>query len=182
MQKLRESSFEIKRYLNWSESARINLPTVMAEWLFNFEPAIFEKNPKCTNTGSSDCFHFSSIFGVFMRFHLWFKHYWQVVYDDVTRDSVTCSLTLRHITENRYVKCPVHFYRWNIFYSLRCEHNFLTNWIAEKLMNAQKIKIFVNEINIILCKTVFGYIPYSRMCQEESQSKISIYPWHQEEG
>ena len=37
MQNLRENSFEIKQNLNWSESARINLPTVMAEWLFNFE-------------------------------------------------------------------------------------------------------------------------------------------------
>ena len=37
MQNLRENSFEIKRNLNLSESARTNLPTVMAEWFFNFE-------------------------------------------------------------------------------------------------------------------------------------------------
>ena len=35
MQNLRENSFEIKRNLNLSESARINLPAVMAECLFN---------------------------------------------------------------------------------------------------------------------------------------------------
>ena len=33
MQNLRENSFEMKRNLNSSESARINLPTVMAGWL-----------------------------------------------------------------------------------------------------------------------------------------------------
>ena len=37
MQNLRENSFEIKQNLNWSESAIINLSTVVAEWLFNFE-------------------------------------------------------------------------------------------------------------------------------------------------
>ena len=37
MQNLREDSFEIKWNLNWSESAITNLPTVMAEWLFNFQ-------------------------------------------------------------------------------------------------------------------------------------------------
>ena len=31
--------------------------------------------------------------------------------------SVTCSLTLSNITENSYVKCPVHFFRWNSFSS-----------------------------------------------------------------
>ena len=31
-----------------------------------------------------------------------------VVYNDVTRDSIACSLTLRHVTENRSVKYPVH--------------------------------------------------------------------------
>ena len=32
MQNLRENSFEMKRNINSSESARINLPMVMAEW------------------------------------------------------------------------------------------------------------------------------------------------------
>ena len=57
-------------------------------------------------------------------------------------DSVTCSLTLRHDTENRYVKCPVHFFCWNIFHSLRNEQKILTNIIAGKLMNRKKIKLF----------------------------------------
>ena len=37
MQNLRENSFEMKWNLNWSESAIINIPTIIAEWLFNFE-------------------------------------------------------------------------------------------------------------------------------------------------
>ena len=44
MQNLRENSFEMKRNLNWSESARINLPTVMAEWLFNSELPSLEES------------------------------------------------------------------------------------------------------------------------------------------
>ena len=76
-------------------------------------------------------------------FHLWYKRYRRhVVYNDVTRDSVTCSLTLRHVTENRYVTCPVHFFGWNIFHLLSYEQNLLTNRIAGKLMNIKKIKLF----------------------------------------
>ena len=37
MQNPKENNFEIKQNSNWSESARINLPMVMAEWLFNYE-------------------------------------------------------------------------------------------------------------------------------------------------
>ena len=46
-----------------------------------------------------------------------FKHYRRrVVCNDVTRDYVTCYLTLHQFAENRYVKCPVHFFfRWNMF-------------------------------------------------------------------
>ena len=37
------------------------------------------------------------------------------VYNDVTRDSIAYSLTLRHVTENRYVKYPVHnSWRYNL--------------------------------------------------------------------
>ena len=65
MQNLVENSFEMKQNLNPSESARINLPAVMAEWLFNSElPS--QKNPKCPNTGPSNCFHLSSIIAVFI--------------------------------------------------------------------------------------------------------------------
>ena len=79
-------------------------------------------------------------------FHLWFKRYRRhVVYNDVTRGSGTCSLTLRHVTENRYVRCPVHFSHWNIFHSLSYEQNFLTNRIAGKLMNVKKIKLLWND-------------------------------------
>ena len=39
--------------------------------------------------------------------HLWFKRYCcNIVYNDVKCDSIACSLKLRHITENRYVKYP----------------------------------------------------------------------------
>ena len=79
-------------------------------------------------------------------FYLWFKHYrrW-VVYNDVKRDFATCSLTLRHVTENHYVKCPVHFFGWNIFHLLSYEQNLLTNRIAGKLMNIKKIKLLNHE-------------------------------------
>ena len=54
----------MKRNLNSSESARVNLPTIMVEWLFNSElPSL-----KCPIKGSSNCFHLSSITAVFMRF------------------------------------------------------------------------------------------------------------------
>ena len=44
MQNLRENSFEIKRKLNWSESAILNLPTVKAELLFNSELPSLKKS------------------------------------------------------------------------------------------------------------------------------------------
>ena len=79
-------------------------------------------------------------------FHLWFKRYRRhVVYNDVMRNSVTCYLTVRHITENHYVKCPLHFFGWKLFYLLSYEQNLLTNRIAGKLMNIKKIKLFHNE-------------------------------------
>ena len=63
----------------------------------------------------------------------------------MARDSVTCSLKLRHVTENRYVKCPVHFFGWNIFHLLSYEQNLLTNRIAGKLMKTKKIKLLGND-------------------------------------
>ena len=66
-----------------------------------------------------------------------------VVYNDVTRDSIACYLTLRHVTENRYVKYPVQYFRLNIFHSWRYESNVLTNRIAGKRMNIKKIKLFI---------------------------------------
>ena len=68
----------------------------------------------------------------------------------MVRDSVTCSLTLRHVTENRYVKCPVHLFSWNIFHLLSYEQNLLTNRIAGKLMNIKKIKSLGNGIKMQL--------------------------------
>ena len=44
MQILRENSSEIKQNLNWSESARKNLPTCMREWLFNYELPALKKS------------------------------------------------------------------------------------------------------------------------------------------
>ena len=90
-------------------------------------------------------------------FHLLFKRYRRhIVYNDVTCDSVTCYLTLRQFTENRYVKCPVHFFRSNIFLSLSYEQNFLINRIAGKLMNIKKIKLFglTNTWHILLIQAV----------------------------
>ena len=51
-------------------------------------------------------------------FHLWFKRYRShVVYNDVTHNSVTCSLTLRHVTESRYVctfSARIFFIHWDL--------------------------------------------------------------------
>ena len=64
-----------------------------------------------------------------------------VVYNDVMRDSVACSLTLRHVTENRYVKYPVHN-------SWRYESITLTNRIAGKRMNIKRIKLLLDDVNV----------------------------------
>ena len=70
-----------------------------------------------------------------------------------------CSLALRHLTENRYVKCPVHFFRSNIFHSLSFEQNLLTNRIAGKLINLKKIKLLQKylTLNYALCKNASAY-------------------------
>ena len=75
----------------------------------------------------------SVTFSCFSR--LWFKRCCcDVVYNDVTRDSIACSLTLRHVIENRYV-----FTRTQN--SWRYESIVLTNRIAGKRMNIKKIKL-----------------------------------------
>ena len=147
MQNLRENSFEIKQNLNWSENARINLPTVMAEWLFNSElPSLKESE--------MSKYRFFKLFPFLFyhcRFYWWFKRYLRhVVYNYIKHDSVTCSLTLRHVTENCYEKCPVHFFRLNIFHSLSYEQNCLTNRTEGKLMNIKKIKLFTIKAKHIL--------------------------------
>ena len=50
------------------------------------------------------------------------------------RATIACSLTLRHVTEDRYVKYPVQN-------SWRYESIVLTNRIAEKRINIKKIKL-----------------------------------------
>ena len=76
----------------------------------------------------------SATFSCVLR--LWFKRCcYDVVYNDVTRDFIACSLTLHHVTENRYVKYPVQN-------SWRYESIVLTNRIAGKRMNIKKIKSF----------------------------------------
>ena len=49
---------------------------------------------------------------------------------------MVCSLTLRHVPENRYVKKPLAQSSW------RYESIVLTNRIAGKRMNIKKIKLF----------------------------------------
>ena len=107
-------------------------------WLFSSEL------PSLKESEMSKYRHFKLLSWPFLCvFHIWFKRYRRrVVYNDVTRDSVTCSLTLHHVTENRYEKCPVHFFGWHIFHLLSYEQNRLTNRIAGKLMNIKKIKLF----------------------------------------
>ena len=71
-------------------------------------------------------------------FHIWFKRCCcDVVYNDVKRDSLVSSLMLHHVTENHYVKYPVHN-------SWRYESTVLTNRIAGKWMNIRKIKLSGN--------------------------------------
>ena len=61
-----------------------------------------------------------------------------LIHNDVTRGSIACSLTLRHVAENCYVKYPVHN-------SWRYESVVLTNRIAGNRMNIKKIKLFKDE-------------------------------------
>ena len=109
IQNLRANSRKKKQTSNWTESARINLPTAMAEWLFNFElPSLKEfETPKIKAVQTVSISLLSVTFSCILR--LWLKRCCcDVVYNDVTRDSIACSLTLCHVTENRYVKYPVH--------------------------------------------------------------------------
>ena len=70
------------------------------------------------------------------RFHAFFifDSIVAVVYNDITRDTIACSLTLPHVTENRYVKYSVHN-------SWRYESIVSTNRIAGKRMNIKKIRL-----------------------------------------
>ena len=151
MQNLRKNSFEIKWNLNWSESARITSPTVEAEWVLNCKLP-FLKESEMPKYSLFKLFSFVFYHCYFLCiFYLWFRRYRRhVVYNDVTHNSVTIYLTLRNVTEKRYVKSPVHFFRWNIFHSLSYEQNFLTNRIAGKLMNIKKI-IYLCNISIFAC-------------------------------
>ena len=81
----------------------------------------------------------SATFSCVLR--LWVKRCCcDVFYNDVTRDSIACSLTLRLVTENRCVKYPVHN-------SWRYESVVLTNRIAGKRMNIKKIKLYTHQSN-----------------------------------
>ena len=131
---LSENIFEIQRNLNWSESARIKHTNVHDGMIIQLQAAIF---PKCPNVSSSNCFYCR-----FYAFFIFDSNDTDVVYNYVTRDFITCSLALRYVSENRYVKCPAHFFRWNMFHSLSYEQNILTNKIAGKLVNIKKIKLF----------------------------------------
>ena len=73
----------------------------------------------------------SATFSCVLR--LWFKCCCcDVVYNDITRDSIACSLTLRHVT---ITNTSVHN-------SWRYESIALTNKIAGKRMNIEKIKLY----------------------------------------
>ena len=76
-------------------------------------------------------------------FHPWFKCYRRhIVNNEVTRDSVICSLTLRHVTGNRYVTCQCIFSAGTCFIHWAM-NNALTNRIAGKLMNIKKTKLYL---------------------------------------
>ena len=68
--------------------------------------------------------------------HLWFKRCCcDVVYNDVTRDTLACSLRLGHYWKSLY-KIPRAANSW------RYESVVLTNRIAGKRMNIKKIKLY----------------------------------------
>ena len=103
---LRENSHKIKQNSNWTESARIYLTTAMAD--YSTSSWNLWKNSKRLNKGCSNCFHFSSVSDVFMHSSslvqtllLWHCLQWR-------KARLYRSLTLRHVTENRYVKYTVH--------------------------------------------------------------------------
>ena len=119
----------LKQNSNWIESAMINLPTAIEQ----LRAAIFEgiRNAQIKAVQTVSISLLSATFSCVL--HLWFKRcYCDVVYNDVTRDSIACSLTLPQVTENRYVKYPVHN-------SWRYESIVLTNRIAGKRMNIKKL-------------------------------------------
>ena len=117
----------------------------MAEWLFNSELPSLKESEMSKYRLFKHVLICLLPLPLLCVFHLWFKRYRRHVYNDVTRDYLTCSLTLRRVTENRYVKCPVHFFGWNIFHLLSYEQNLLTNRIAGKLMNISKNKLYVSQ-------------------------------------
>ena len=110
------------------------------------------KNPKCQRTGSSNCFNFSSIIGVFMRFSsltqmLPTSRCWQ------WRKARLCNVLFDVTSYYRKSLCKMpialffsFIFRWNIFHSLRYEHKFLTSRIAGNLMNIKKTKLFQNDV------------------------------------
>ena len=150
MQNLRENSFEIKQNLNWSKMQN-KLTDGQGGMIIQLRAAIFERIKNVQIQALQTVFIFCLLSLPFLCvFHLWFKccrHH--IVYNEVMRHSVTCSLILHHVTENRYVKCPVHFFRWNIFLSLGYEQNFLTNRIGGKLMKIKKMKLYINAYHVM---------------------------------
>ena len=124
--------------------------------IIKFQAAIFERIRNVQIQALQTVFICLLSLPFLCLFHLWFKCYQHhIVHNDLTCDSATCSLTLCHFTENRWVKCPVHFFRRNIFHSLSYEQNVLTNRTAWKLM---KIKRKLNYFDIISSKSVL--IPF----------------------
>ena len=126
MQNRRENSFGTKWNLNWSESAIVNLSTVMAEWLLNFELSSFKESER-SKYRNFKLFSFLFNQDVFIRLFTFDSNATDV---KLFPNSVTCSLTLRHVTENRYVKYPVHFFLWNI----------ISRWDMNKLSNQKNCR------------------------------------------
>ena len=77
--------------------------------IIQLRAAIFDRirNAKIKAVQTVSISLLSAMFSCILR--LWFKRCCcDVVYNDVTRDSIACSLTLRHVTENRHVKYSAH--------------------------------------------------------------------------
>ena len=164
MQNLRENSLEMKRNLNSIRKRKNKLTSGHGRMIIQLRAAIFERIRHVQIQALQTVFICLLSLPVLCVVHLWFKRNWRhVVYNNITHDSVMCSLTLRHVTENRCVKCPVHFFGWNIFHLLSYGQNLLTNRIAGKLMNIKKIKLLSNNLkfnseNLNSNGNVFNYM------------------------
>ena len=175
MQNLRENNFEIKRNLNWSARSRINLPTVMVEWLFNSElPSLKE-----SELSKYMLFKLFSFVFYHCRFYAFF------IFDSNATDATMFTMTwfcnmLFDVTScywKSLCKMPSALFLLEHLSFIELWTKNLTNRIAGKLMNIEKIKSFINEYvsrRKLMVVTV-EYISY--ICQWPRIVLFYIFAW-----